>query len=168
MSFSRSTLLLLASLACALPLSSLGCSQVAPLVGSEQLRDAGVVDVTGAEVGQVSFARDIRPILERLPTDPAGPGCKKCHYSSEASHIGLDLGGLDLSSLGTLRQGGGTSGSKIVIPGNPAESAIIQKLRGTYAFGTRMPKSGPPFLSEAEIELISTWIAQGAKGADSE
>lgn len=163
----RSAAVFAALLASFAVLASAGCGQIAPLVGSEQARDAEA-DAGTPEVGQVSFARDIRPILDRLPTDPAGPGCKKCHYSTEASHIGLDLGGLDLSTLGKLRQGGGTSGAKVVIPGNPNDSALVQKLRGTYPFGTRMPKSGPPFLGEAEIELISTWIAQGAKGADDE
>lgn len=144
--------------------ATVGCGDIEPLVGAQRTSEGGVID----DAATVSFARDIRPILNRLPSDPAGPGCKLCHYRTQATHVGLDLGGLDLTTLGSLREGGGTSGSKIVVPGHPEESAIIQKLKGTYPFGTRMPKSGPPFLSEAEIDLISTWIAQGAKGADDE
>ena len=144
------------------------CSDVSPLVGPQRAgldADGGSTLVDG---GTISFRRDIRPIFDRLPSNPAGPGCRLCHYRTSATHVGLDLGGLDLTTLGSLREGGGTSGSKIVVPGAPEESALIQKLRGTYPFGTRMPKSGPPFLSQAEIDLIATWIAQGAKGDDDE
>jgi hypothetical protein len=147
---------------------AVGCSDVAPLVGPQRvtspLADGGALP----DGGIVSFKRDIRPILDRLPTDPAGPGCRQCHYRTQSTHVGLDLGGLDLTTLGSLREGGGTSGARIVVPGRPEESAIIQKLRGTYPFGTRMPKSGPPFLAPSEIDLVATWIAQGAKGADDE
>lgn len=151
-----------------LALLGAACNDVEPLVGPP--RAGAGVDASGPleDGGAISFHRDIRPILDRLPNDPAGPGCRACHYRTGATHVGLDLGGLDLTTLGSLREGGGTSGSKIVVPGAPEQSAIIQKLRGTYPFGTRMPKSGPPFLSEAEIDLIATWIAQGAKGADDE
>ncbi|MEO7097401.1 MAG: c-type cytochrome domain-containing protein, partial [Polyangiales bacterium] len=143
----------------------IGCSDVAPLVGSQRASPPVVEGgVPGDGGASVSFARDIRPIFDRFPSDPAGPGCRACHYRSQATHVGLDLGGLDLSTLGALREGGGTSGAHIVVPGRPEESALIQKLRGTYPFGTRMPKSGPPFLAGPEIELIATWIAQGAKG----
>ena len=31
-----------------------------------------------------------------------------------------------------------------------------------------MPKSGPPYLTDAEIQLFGDWIAQGAVGEDSE
>src|SRR4051812_38123899 len=90
----------------------------------------------------VSFAHNVRPILSR---------CMGCHDGRASSHIGLDLGGLDLSTLGSLRRGGFTSGTGIVVPFEPDDSALVKKLRGTYAYGSRMPKDGPPFLSDAEI-----------------
>jgi hypothetical protein len=141
----------------------LSCSEVAPLVGSEVTRSTDA----GGDARPVAFS-EIRKLMDRMPDDPTGPGCKRCHYSDQPSHIGLDLGGLDLRTLGSLRQGGGTSGTRIVVPGRPDESAIVQKLKGTYPFGTRMPKSGPPFWSEQEIQLVVDWIAQGALGDDDE
>jgi len=54
----------------------------------------------------------------------------------------LDLGGLDLSTLGALRRGGATSGARIVVAGDPDASVIVQKLRGTYPYGARMPRLG--------------------------
>ena len=73
-----------------------------------------------------------------------------------------------MATLGALRKGGKTSGANIVIPGSPDASAIVQKLMGTYAFGSRMPKNGPPYWTAAEIGLVRTWIAEGARGSDSE
>ena len=54
---------------------------------------------------------------------------------------------------------------KICIPGNGEGSAVIQALRGTP--GTiwgpggsagRMPRSGSPFMDDADIQSISDWI----------
>lgn len=159
-------------LAISIPFALVACLDFSPTVGSRPLndleraekRDGGVVDVgTG-----VKFGRDIRPLIERLATDADAKGCYPCHDGKAPKHVGLDLGGLDLSTLGKLREGGGTSGSKIVVPGDPAASAIVQKLRGTYAYGTRMPKSGPPFWTEEEIALVEQWIREGAQGGDDE
>ena len=116
----------------------------------------------------VLFWRDIRPLMDRSSTDPSGRGCKLCHYASLPSHPGTDQSGLDLSTLGALRRGGNNTRQNIVIPYDPEGSALVQKLRGTFVVGARMPKNGPPYWSEDEIETVERWIAQGAKGDDSE
>jgi hypothetical protein len=116
----------------------------------------------------ISFRRDIRPLMNRAANDPSGKGCKNCHYSTEANHQGIDLGGLDMATLGALREGGGSTGRRIIVPGKPDESGLVQKLRGIYPYGTRMPKNGPPFWSDADIKLVADWIAEGAQGADDE
>ncbi len=139
--------------------ATLSCEFFEPSVGPP----SGPADA-GAPV---VFGRDIRPLMDRDPTDTAR-GCKLCHYSTESSHPGLDLSGLDLSTLGALRRGGNDTRLNIVIPYDPEGSALVQKLRGTFAVGARMPRNGPPYWSEAEIELVETWIAQGAKGDDTE
>jgi hypothetical protein len=143
-----------------------------------ETRDGDVGDVLdgGDEVseaspvtpGEISFKLDIRPLLARSKDDPSGKGCKSCHYATEASHNGVDLGGLDMTTLRTLREGGGSSGKRIIVPGRPSESALIQKLKGQYPYGGRMPKNGPPYWSDADIKRVSDWIAQGAQGADDE
>src|SRR5262245_42722479 len=102
--------------------------------------------VDGADAGTgVSFGRDIRPLMNRDEDDPSGHGCRYCHYETASMHVGYDLSGLDLSTLGSLREGGMYSGASIVIPGNPDDSAIVQKLKGTYPYGARMPRDGPAF-----------------------
>ena len=117
----------------------------------------------------ISFAADIRPLMDRGNiTDPTGRGCKPCHYSTEKVHPGLDESGLDLSTLGALRRGGNDTQRNIIVPYDPDGSALVQKLYGTFGIGQRMPRDGPPYWTDEEIELVETWIAQGAKGDDSE
>ena len=140
------------------------CSDLAPLVG----KPSPPAQTETAAAGSVSFARDIRPLMNRSVDDPSGRGCKACHDPSASVHIGTDLGGLDFTTLRSLREGGGTSGRNVIIAGKPDDSALVQKLRGTYPYGTHMPKNGPPFWSKAEIQLVVDWIAQGAKGRDDE
>jgi hypothetical protein len=164
----------------AAPFGLAACLDFSPGIGSKPLNDderkaLGEKADTGTFVPEdgatrtVFFGRDIRPLINRdAVANPDARGCFPCHNGHAAKHVGLDLGGLDLSSLGTLRKGGGTSGSKIVIPGDPKNSAIVQKLRGTYPYGTRMPKTGPAFWSEDEIGLVEQWILEGAQGDDSE
>lgn len=125
---------------------------------------ASASEDAGADL-PVSFRRDLRPILARSDGPPAG--CRRCHYRGEPAAQGTQIGGLDLTTLGTLRMGGISSGRDIVVPGDPERSVLIQKLEGTYARGARMPKDLTP-LSRAEIDLFRRWIAQGAPGADDE
>jgi hypothetical protein len=141
------------------------CADLDPRTGPVQ---APCADVDSDPAHAVSFGSDIRPLMNRLGTDPTGHGCIKCHYSTQPKHIGTDQTGLDLSSLGTLRRGGITSGTHIVLAGRPCESAIVQKLEGDYFVGSRMPRDGPPYWSPSEIQLVIDWIAEGASGADDE
>jgi len=140
-----------------------GCLDLDPNVGTApRLREAEAA----SDAGSISFARDIRPLMQR-PTTPTAKGCVSCHDPNAPRHVGFDLGGLDVTTLGKLREGGGTSGRRIIIPFDPEASALVQKLRGTYPYGTRMPKNGP-FWTDEEIRLVVDWIAQGARGADDE
>jgi hypothetical protein len=105
----------------------------------------------------VSFTRDLRPLINRF----AG-GCS-CHVpSTSGPGPGTRLGGLDLSSLASLREGGVGSGPQIVIAGQPCASILYQKVSPAPPFGSRMPLGGPPFLTNEELQLIHDWIAEGA------
>ena len=121
-------------------------------------------DVDSNPNATVSFKDQIRPMMSGLV--PGTTGCKKCHYPDGATREGLDQTGLDLSSLRTLRLGGVNTHDDIVIPGQPCKSAIVSKLRGTYD-GARMPKGGP-YWNDDQIQLVKDWIAEGAKGDDTE
>ncbi len=92
----------------------------------------------------VSYRNDILPVLENA-------GCVGCHGGTS----GLTVG----SVAGLLR--GGLHGPA-VIPGKADSSNIVRKISPNPPFGDRMPQGGP-YLSSATIQLIRTWIDQGAK-----
>lgn len=77
--------------------------------------------------------------------------CLNCHAGDKPKGaLGLDV----LSAI----QKGGDSGPAIA-PGNPDASLLIEYVVGP---NPQMPKSGSP-LSPQEIEVLRSWIAQGAK-----
>jgi hypothetical protein len=130
---------------------------------------ARCVDADSNPDVSVSFAATIRPWMNRSAQDPEGHGCKACHYTTATNPTGIEIGGLDLTTLASLRRGGVTSGANIVVPGRPCESALVQKLRGDYGpVPVRMPKDGPPYWPSLWIQAVSDWIAEGAHGADDE
>ena len=56
-----------------------------------------------------------------------------------------------------------SAGAVRVIPGNPNGSYLVQKIEGAPGIvGLRMPRTGPPHLSEAQVKMIRDWIAAGA------
>ncbi len=97
---------------------------------------------TGKET--VSFASDVAPILIA--------NCNGCHYN--ATRVS---GGLQFNMFSQIVKGG--DNGNIIVPGKPDESLIIRKLRGME--GARMPM-GRPELPEAQIQLVATWIKEGA------
>ena len=142
----------------------------APSARSQLVADADDAGAPDASEGppRVSFRRDIRPYMDHSSTDEDGHGCAACHYSTRGSHIGLDATGLDLATLGALRRGGENTGTDIILTTNPGESGLARKLRGTFHTGERMPKDGPPYWSDDDIEAVEQWIKEGAVGTDDE
>jgi hypothetical protein len=97
----------------------------------------------------VSLALDLRPLMYRSPG-----GCG-CHASGTTS-------GFNLASYDRLRRGGINSGERIIVPGAPCDSVLVQKLGPTPPFGSRMPFNGPPYFTPEELTLVKDWIAEGA------
>jgi hypothetical protein len=50
----------------------------------------------------------------------------------------------------------------LVVPGDPDQSLLYQKLKGVQSCGKKMPDTAKPLTGE-EIELVHDWIADGAK-----
>ncbi len=84
--------------------------------------------------------------------------CVECH--KHGGDRGPAPEGLELISLDRVRAGGERVA---LIPGNPLASPIVRHVRGIVR--PRMPLDGPPFLSDAEIELLERWIRGGAREA---
>jgi mono/diheme cytochrome c family protein len=93
----------------------------------------------------VSFSKDIAPILIE--------NCNGCHISGRRAS-----GNLRMDTFAQLMRGG-DSGEPIAGT-NANKSLLIRKLRGQE--GQRMPAGGRPALAEERIQLISTWIREGA------
>ncbi|MGB7346058.1 MAG: c-type cytochrome domain-containing protein [Pirellulaceae bacterium] len=100
---------------------------------------------TGKET--VSFARDVAPLLV--------DNCNGCHI--DAMQV---RGGLRMDNFAQLLRGGDSG--QIVMPGQSAGSLLVKKLKGMDIEGERMPAGGRPAFSEKDIQLISTWIDEGA------
>ena len=88
--------------------------------------------------------------------------CLACHSPDGATPIGFEIGGLSLVSYSSLRAGGVVSGADIVVPERPCDSVLIEKLSAGPPFGARMPANGPPYLGDAELQLVHDWIDEGA------
>jgi mono/diheme cytochrome c family protein len=93
----------------------------------------------------VSFKNDIAPLLLA--------NCASCHGLGRRPS-----GRFNLTTFAGMLRGGDNGPS--VLPGNPSESYITKKLLGTGG-GQRMPANGDPF-DDAQMELISKWITEGA------
>ena len=124
------------------PIASLVTGKPAPAGTPAKPEPTKVNAPTGKET--VSFARDVAPILIA--------NCNGCHYA--ATQI---RGGLQFNMFAQILKGGDSG--VVVVPGKPDESLIIRKLRGQE--GARMPM-GRPELPEAQIQLVATWIKEGA------
>ncbi len=112
-----------------------------------------IVLLTSSGFGQgkkskVSFKEEIMPILQKK--------CMNCHNTEDESPSGLYF-----DSYAELMKGESKHGP-VVKAKKGEESVIIMKLRGTASFGKQMPRGKKP-LDDEMIELISTWIDQGAK-----
>jgi hypothetical protein len=143
------------AVAMAFPLMG-GCSSLQPEVGE---RLEACVDGDSDPSKPVDFKTEIRPLIEAR--------CSGCHYYGRGSEEGYRESGFDQGTLATLRKGGSNTGTNILLPGKPCSSFYVQKIRGTFATGARMPKNAPP-LSREEIRLIMDWISEGAVGNDAD
>ena len=110
-----------------------------------------------------TFASIQRDIFES--TDAAGrTACTQCHSSTGRT----PSGGLNLNHDVAYEQLVNAAvrekpGALRVIPGDPDNSYLVQKLAGTSGItGRRMPQNGPPYLTDGQISIIRRWIAIGA------
>jgi uncharacterized membrane protein len=96
----------------------------------------------------LSFQKDIFPIIEEH--------CLPCHLREERN-----LSRLFMDNYELLMKGG--FNGPPVKPGDADVSLLIKKIGPEPPFGERMPMGGGEHLTDEAIELIATWIDQGAK-----
>ena len=98
-------------------------------------------------------------------TDAAGRvACTGCHTNvGRTPASGLNLG--DASTYAALvnRPSVGKPSAVRIIPGDPDNSYLIQKIEGAAGIvGERMPRTAGPFLTDNQIFIIRRWIELGA------
>lgn len=98
-------------------------------------------------------------------TDSAGRNaCVTCH-----TNVGrTPAGGLNLLHDAAFDQLVNVASTQIpslkrVNPGSPETSYLVHKIDGRAGItGTRMPRNGPPFMSDGQTLILKRWIELGA------
>ncbi|MBL9150177.1 MAG: hypothetical protein JNM94_15925 [Phycisphaerae bacterium] len=93
------------------------------------------------------FTRVVLPVFDAK--------CVTCHGPSKRK------GKLRLDSGQAILAGG--SEGPAVVPGDPAQSLLLQRIRLPLDDDEHMPPSDHPQLTPKEIEVLESWIASGAK-----
>lgn len=86
---------------------------------------------------------DVAPLLAER--------CVVCH-SGTAAPSGLRLDSLDAVLKGSQR-------GPVVRAGDAAGSELVRRIKGQSQ--PRMPMTGPPYLSDVQIDLVERWVADG-------
>jgi hypothetical protein len=108
-----------------------------------------------ASVKEISFNNDIFPIFQER--------CMTCHALGAP---GCLVSGLSLATYDSLIKG--TKFGPMIIPGSSADSNLLRLVKHQADPSIAMPRSltaGKPseWLKPQQINLIETWINQGAK-----
>ena len=100
------------------------------------------------------------PTLASIQANVFTPVCSGCHAGASAP-VGLRLDAVSAYGLLVGVASGEVPSLQRVKTGDPDNSYLVQKLEGRAAVGARMPFGGP-YLDDATIGVIRTWIANGA------
>lgn len=120
--------------------------------------------MNGEPIGEAPEDGVLVATFPSIQTHVLTPMCTACHAGATAPQ-GLRL---DAASSYDLLVGVPSSEAPSLLrvaPGQPAQSYLIHKLRGSAAVGERMPLGQAP-LPEATIAVIEQWITDGAQRGD--
>ena len=106
--------------------------------------------VQGCATQQVSFERDVVPIIENR--------CIKCHAPPDG--IGYKTTGLSMLDYDSLMQG--TDYGPVVVAGDSRRSILNMLIEGRAGKQQRMPHNETQGLSDDQIETLKNWVNQGA------
>ncbi len=105
----------------------------------------GILMMPALSRAQIVYGDDIQPIFDSH--------CVACH----GGQSGVTLGSYSavMSSVGEQYN------QNVVVPGEPDDSPIVEKIEPNPSIGERMPQGGP-YLDDEQINLIRQWIEEGA------
>lgn len=107
-------------------------------------------------------------IYETLFPPTTNARCNFCHsmppsdISNGKLGTGADQASAHAALVGVVSTSSRCGGKTLVVPYHPEDSLLLDKLTGTPSCGDRMPLGGMA-LSDAELELVRSWIEAGAK-----
>ena len=105
---------------------------------------------SGQAAEKLSFNRDIRPILS--------DNCFQCHGPDEQKR----QGGLRLDRLETARKAA-DSGAIAIVPSRTDQSELVRRILTDETDLKMPPAHSGKSLTAHQIELLKTWIAEGAE-----
>src|SRR5262245_11596596 len=104
----------------------------------------------------VSFASDVQPIF--TASCAAVSGCHTGSFPAQGMNLSSGMAYAAIVRVASLE----VPSLDRVAPGDPANGYLVRKINGGPSIlGARMPLGGP-FLTSAEIALITNWVQQGA------
>ncbi len=121
----------------------------APGFDQPRARDAAPV-APGSVDGRTTEPRLFDAVVGPMLRDK----CMACHGPDKAK------GGLRVDSLEALVKGGKNGPG--VVSGDPAKSAVLERIHRPIADEGHMPPAGKPQPSDADVEILRAWIDRGA------
>src|SRR4051812_15222036 len=121
------------------------------LVTAAGLAVGSPIGRASARAAEPDYLREVKPVLVEH--------CFRCHGASQQK------GGLRLDTAALAKKGGDTGPA--LAAGRPAESLIVQVIKGTHRDIPRMPYKKPA-LGPQQIALVESWIAAGARAPENE
>jgi hypothetical protein len=106
-----------------------------------------VEEINGEQVQDVSFQAEVQPILVQY--------CVSCHGNT----AGINLHSYDA----VMSNEGNNWKDNVVVPGDAEHSGLYDVLLERPQFQLQQMPTGGPYLTGDEIEIIKTWINEGAK-----
>ncbi len=110
-----------------------------------------LVSCSGGKPTEISFGKDIRPLLNAY--------CAECHTPAPTG-VGYAQTQFSTETYESLMRG--TQLGPVIRPGDAKNSIIVSIIAGKADPRLRMPHARGP-LPAYEINVLSAWVAQGAK-----
>ena len=126
--------------------------------------DEKLRDVTGPSPNLVPTFDSVNQEIFQT-TDGAGrTACVNCH-TGRIPNISINFSpGVDSYALMVNVPSRQRPGLMLIAPGDPENSYLIHKLEGRSGIaGLRMPRNGPPFLTDGQLRVLKRWIELGAR-----
>ena len=138
--------------------------------GGDSSQPQGDDDDTGSAgcwCADPASAATFTQVYEMLFPRTTNAHCDMCHglppydISNGNLSTGMDKASTYAALVGKMSTPASVRVAPLVVPGQPEESMLLQKLSDPPPCGDRMPVGGMA-LSQEQIEMIRSWIAAGA------